>query len=172
MADSVKAFRTAMSAQLEDILFSAVSSHYNSAVDECQSDLFEPSFEMAEKYWDRMTSNPKPTKIPAKTSQNYPKSTPKRATKTQPKSAPNQPAKPNHPVKSPSMSKQVTRPSTPKSTTKTPMSTSGLSTKTPLKVTTISQPKSTIKAQQTTVSRPTKPSLKATKKKMSTQDHF
>ena len=164
LADSVKAFQTAMSAQLEDLLFSAASSHYNSAVDECQSDLFEPAFEMAEKYWDRMTSKPKPTKIPAKTSQNQPKSTPKHATKTPSKSAPNQPAKPSNPVKSPSLPKQVTRPSAPKSTSKTPMSTSGLSSKSAFKSTTNSQPKSTIKNLRTSASGPTKPSPQATKK--------
>ena len=158
MVDSVKAFRTAMSAQLEDILFSAASSYYNTAVDECQSDLFEPTFEMAEKYWDRITNKSKPTKRPAKICKIISKATSKPATKTPPKAISKQTAK------SPPLSRPVVRPSTQKSTTKTPMTVPGPSTNsTPKATTKRTQPKSNAKTPQSTQHQPTKSSLKATK---------
>ena len=55
-----------MSKQLEEILFSAASSHYKSAEDECDFELFEEVIVMAEKYWDRMNTKPKTTKKPTK----------------------------------------------------------------------------------------------------------
>ena len=138
MADSIKSFRTAMSKQLEEILFSAASSHYKSAEDECDFDLFEDVIVMAEKYWDRMNTKTKTTKKPSKikTLPNHTTKTPsKPKTKTPTKSTPKSTAKstPKPTAKSPSLSNQVNRPRTPKSTTKTAVTTQGLSTKPPLK---------------------------------------
>ena len=161
MTDSIKKFRTTMSKQLEEILFEAASSHYNTAVDECQAELFEDVIEMTEKYWDRMTSKPnhlpKPTKKTPKSSQK-PKAN--HAVKTPSQSTP----RAKSPAKSPAMSKPVTRPSTvSKSTRKTPMTMPGPSTKSSPKVTlNNTQYKSTARTTQSTIHQATKSSLKAT----------